>query len=69
LPSSNAPRGGRLGVVGFHTASGARVQHRAHERFPLCSTFKLMLAASVLERSAQDASLLARAPCATARPT
>jgi beta-lactamase class A len=52
--------GGRLGVAGFHTASGARVQHRAHERFPLCSTFKLMLAASVLERSAQDASLLAR---------
>lgn len=52
--------GGRLGVVGFHTASGARIQHRAQERFPLCSTFKLMLAATVLEHSAKDASLLSR---------
>ncbi len=52
--------GGRLGVVAFHTASGARLQHRAHERFPFCSTFKLMLAAAVLERSAKDPALLAR---------
>jgi len=52
--------GGRLGVSGFHTGSGARLQHRAHERFPLCSTFKLVLAAAVLERSATDASLLGR---------
>ncbi|PLC01750.1 class A beta-lactamase [Variovorax sp. RO1] len=52
--------GGRLGVAGFHTGSGARLQHRAHERFPLCSTFKLMLAAAVLERSTTDASLLGR---------
>ena len=52
--------GGRLGVVGFNTGSGARLQHRAHERFPLCSTFKLMLAAAVLERSTRDGSLLSR---------
>ncbi|QFZ86283.1 class A beta-lactamase [Variovorax paradoxus] len=52
--------GGRLGVAGFHTGSGVRLQHRAHERFPLCSTFKLMLAAAVLERSTTDASLLGR---------
>ncbi|MDP9878412.1 beta-lactamase class A [Variovorax boronicumulans] len=52
--------GGRLGVSGFHTGSGARLQHRAHERFPLCSTFKLVLAAAVLERSTTDASLLGR---------
>ena len=52
--------GGRLGVVAFNTDSGARLQHRAHERFPFCSTFKLMLAATVLERSAKDPSLLAR---------
>ena len=52
--------GGRLGVAGLHTGSGARIQHRAHERFPLCSTFKLMLAAAVLERSAKDAGLLSR---------
>ncbi|SEL42894.1 beta-lactamase class A [Variovorax sp. YR750] len=52
--------GSRLGVVGFNTGSGARVQHRPHERFPLCSTFKLMLAAAVLERSTKDGSLLSR---------
>ncbi|SEK09646.1 MULTISPECIES: class A beta-lactamase [unclassified Variovorax] len=52
--------GGRIGVAGLHTGSGARFQHRAHERFPMCSTFKLMLAAAVLERSAKDASLLSR---------
>ncbi|WP_019652057.1 class A beta-lactamase [Variovorax atrisoli] len=52
--------GGRLGVAGFNTGSGVRLQHRAHERFPLCSTFKLMLAAAVLERSTRDSSLLSR---------
>lgn len=52
--------GGRLGVAGFNTGSGVRLQHRAHERFPLCSTFKLMLAAAVLERSTRDGSLLSR---------
>jgi len=52
--------GGRLGVVGFNTATGARVQHRADERFPFCSTFKLMLAAAVLERSVKEGGLLAR---------
>jgi beta-lactamase class A len=47
-------------VVGFHTGSGARIQHRPHERFPLCSTFKLMLAAAVLESSTKDSGLLSR---------
>jgi len=47
-------------VAGFNTGSGVRLQHRAHERFPLCSTFKLMLAAAVLERSTRDGSLLSR---------
>lgn len=60
LAELESAAGGRLGVVGFNTGSGARIQHRAHERFPLCSTFKLMLAAAVLERSASDASLLSR---------
>jgi len=52
--------GGRLGVAAFDTATGARVQHRATERFPLCSTFKTMLAAAILERSARDSGLLER---------
>src|SRR5688500_16662927 len=42
--------GGRLGVAMLDTASGARLGHRQDERFPLCSTFKLLLAAAVLAR-------------------
>ncbi|SEU33472.1 beta-lactamase class A [Stigmatella erecta] len=42
--------GGRLGVAVLDTASGARVLHRADERFPLCSTFKFLAAAQVLAR-------------------
>ena len=39
---------GRLGLSIIDTGSGARFVHRAHERFPMCSTFKLPLAAAVL---------------------
>lgn len=42
--------GGRLGVAVIDTGSGTRSGHRADERFPLCSTFKLLLAAAVLAR-------------------
>lgn len=60
LAALESASGGRLGVAGFNTATGARVQHRADERFPLCSTFKLMLAAAVLDRSAKEGGLLGR---------
>jgi len=40
--------GGRLGVTLLDTASGRRHGHRQDERFPLCSTFKAVLAATVL---------------------
>ncbi|NVO17758.1 MAG: class A beta-lactamase [Rhodoplanes sp.] len=42
--------GGRLGVAVLDTGTGARAGHRADERFPMCSTFKLVLAAAVLAR-------------------
>jgi len=35
--------GGRLGVAALNTADGSQVNHRADERFPICSTFKLIL--------------------------
>lgn len=47
--------GGRLGVAALNMADGRQLLHRADERFPLCSTFKMMLAAAVLAR---DPSLL-----------
>lgn len=50
--------GGRLGVAALHTGSGARIAHRADERFPMCSTFKSMLAAAVLARSISEPQLL-----------
>lgn len=45
-----ASQGGRLGVAALDTASGSRIDHRADERFPLCSTFKFLAAAYVLAR-------------------
>ena len=52
--------GGRLGVSAINLASGKQVGHRTSERFPLCSTFKAMLAGAILQRSATDAALLNR---------
>jgi beta-lactamase class A len=42
--------GGRLGVFVLDTATGRRMTHRANERFPMCSTFKLLLTGAVLAR-------------------
>ena len=42
--------GGRLGVALLNTGSGRLVGHRLHERFGLCSTFKLALAAETLRK-------------------
>ncbi len=42
--------GGRMGVAVLDTESGRRVGHRASERFPLCSTFKLLACGAVLAR-------------------
>jgi beta-lactamase class A len=43
--------GGRLGVAALDVATGDRIEHRAHERFPMCSTFKWLLAAQILSRA------------------
>jgi beta-lactamase class A len=42
--------GGRLGVAMLDTGSGTRVGYRDDERFLMCSTFKMLLAAAVLAR-------------------
>jgi len=41
---------GRLGIAVLDTQSGQRFGQRAEERFPMCSTFKLLAAAAVLAR-------------------
>lgn len=48
LKALEAEAGGRLGVSILDTSNGELVGHRQNERFALCSTFKLILAAEVL---------------------
>ncbi|ABD88276.1 class A beta-lactamase [Rhodopseudomonas palustris] len=45
-----ATSGGRLGVAVLDTKSAALVGYRLDERFPMCSTFKLIAAAAILAR-------------------
>ena len=42
--------GGRLGVAALDTATGKRIVHRADERFPMCSTFKILAVGKLLTR-------------------
>ena len=55
-----AESGGRLGLAVLDTGSGARVGHRAGERFPMCSTFKLLAAGAILTRVDADQERLDR---------
>lgn len=52
--------GGRIGVAALDLATGARIGHRADERFLLCSTFKALAAAFVLARVDQKKERLDR---------
>ncbi|KRV73768.1 class A beta-lactamase [Pseudomonas citronellolis] len=52
--------GGRLGVAVLDTGDGRRFGLREDERFPLCSTFKLLLAACILARVDRGEEQLAR---------
>lgn len=53
-------RGGRLGVAIWDTGSGRHASYRGDERFLMCSTFKLLLVAAVLERVDHGAESLGR---------
>jgi beta-lactamase class A len=64
LPASFAQlekdNNGRLGVAVLDIGSGEKSGHRTDERFAMCSTFKMLLAAAVLERVDAGAESLAR---------
>jgi beta-lactamase class A len=78
LADVEASVGGRVGVFALDTGSGLSLAHRDEERFTMCSTFKWVLAAAVLERIDRaelaldervpygSADLLAYAPVTTA---
>jgi beta-lactamase class A len=42
--------GGRLGVAALDTGTSRRIEHRADERFPFCSTCKTLAVAATLRR-------------------
>lgn len=55
-----AQSGGRLGVAVLDLESGATRAYKARQRFPMCSTFKFVLAAAVLARVDQGRENLGR---------
>lgn len=52
--------GGRLGVAWVETSSSRQGGYRAGERFPMCSTFKLLAAAAILRRVDEGKEQLGR---------
>jgi beta-lactamase class A len=60
--------GGRLGFAVLDTATGERSGYRADERFPMCSTFKFLLASAVLQRVDGHRETLDRAVEIPAKP-
>ena len=50
LARIEAGSGGRLGVAVLDTGTERRTGHRSNERFPLCSTFKVLACGAVLAR-------------------
>ena len=52
--------GGRFGVALLDTASGVQAGYRTDERFPMCSTFKLLAVAAVLARADKGKEQLER---------
>jgi len=50
--------GGRVGVAAWNTATDVWISTRRHERFAMCSTFKWLLAAQMLQMGERSAGLL-----------
>ncbi len=50
----------RLGVSAIDTETGQLIEYRSQERFPFCSTFKVMGVAAILKANISDKSLLNR---------
>ncbi len=50
LAAIEARLGGRIGVAALDAGTGRHIEHRATERFAMCSTFKFLLVAAILSR-------------------
>ena len=60
LAELEARHEGRIGVAILNLATGARLGHRADERFLMCSTFKALLAGHILARVDREEETLDR---------
>ncbi len=58
LKKLEATFGGHIGVYAVNTANNQHIEYHANKRFPMQSTFKLMLVANVLHKGIKDPSLL-----------
>jgi len=54
LATLETTAGGKLGAAILNTRTGRQISHRGNERFGMCSTFKLALAAIILREADQD---------------
>jgi beta-lactamase class A len=60
LKAIETSTGGRLGVAALDTGSGMAIGYNADQRFAMCSTFKLLAAATTLKRVDDKADKLDR---------
>ncbi len=60
LAALETASGGRLGVYALNTGDGSVIAHRGDERFPLCSTFKLVASAAILAQQMREPDLLSQ---------
>jgi beta-lactamase class A len=58
LAALEVSSGGRLGVTAINTANNTRIEYRGNERFPFCSTFKVMGVSAILKQSMTNKNLL-----------
>ncbi|NNM59464.1 MAG: class A beta-lactamase [Legionellales bacterium] len=58
LATLEASSGGRLGISAIDTANNMHIQYHATDRFPMCSTFKVMDVAAILKKSERNPHLL-----------
>jgi beta-lactamase class A len=52
--------GARLGLWALDTGTNKIIEYRSSERFPMCSTFKVVLVGAVLEKCQANSDLLSR---------
>ncbi len=58
LATIEASYDGRIGISAINTANNETIQYRENERFPFCSTSKVMAVAAILKRSMHESNYL-----------